>query len=346
MDEARTRTVLLSAAQSVRLTVLVVPSLRTFAPVALGLAKIDDLRMRKSGTGSGGQGDDGYHEEWVVTRDPLTLLGVGHPGDPGIRFEKRLVPDSPVGAATAVVKSHRERIRRSITLFVKEISQMVNDLDLLLDDFEVQDDKRNRGRLLERALLLSIRGLNVLVQEPFVTSPTDYLLTMQERLDHNPWKVQEELRHDSTTLTLFLVAECRLLADLGVSESAVNRIRDALEGAIWEFPLDRVIREPPHIGEIREPYEYTQDIRDRMQSLIETLTGELDRLYDDTRHKKLIAQLAGVFETLGGALLVAGNAAAGAIGTPVTAGLSAAGAALSTAAGVEVISRGVDRAKS
>ncbi len=83
-----------------------------------------------------------------------------------------------------------------------------------------------------------------------------------------------------------------------------------------------------------------------MQSLIETLTGELDRLYDDTRHKKLVARLAGVFETLGGALLVAGNAAAGAIGTPVTAGLSAAGAAVSTAAGVEVISRGVDRAKS
>jgi hypothetical protein len=233
-----------------------------------------------------------------------------------------------------------------MTLLVKEISQMVNDLDLLLDDFEVQDDKRNRGRLLERAVLLSIRGLNVLAQEPFVTSPTDYLLTMQERLDHNPWKVQEELRHDSTTLTLFLVAECRLLGDLGVSESAVNRIRDALEGAIWEFPLDRLTQEPPHIGEIWERYEFTEDIRDRMQSLIETLTGELDRLYDDTRHKKLVARLAGVFETLGGALLVAGNAAAGAIGTPVTAGLSAAGAAVSTAAGVEVISRGVDRAKS
>jgi hypothetical protein len=99
------------------------------------------------------------------------------------------------------------------------------------------------------------------------------------------------------------------------------------------------------MGEIREPYEYTQDLRDRMQSLVETLTNELDRLYDDARHKQLISRLAGVFETLGGALVVAGNAAAGAIGAPVTAGLSAAGAAVSSAAGVEIISRGVDRAK-
>jgi hypothetical protein len=99
----------------------------------------------------------------------------------------------------AAAKARREQIRRSRTLFVKEISQMVNDLDLLLDDFEVQEDKRNRGRLLERAVLLSIRGLKVLVQEPFVTSPTDYLVTMQGRLNNNPWAVQEELRHDSTT---------------------------------------------------------------------------------------------------------------------------------------------------
>jgi hypothetical protein len=247
--------------------------------------------------------------------------------------------------AIAADKARQERIRRSTTLFVREISQMVNDLDLILDDFEVQDDKRNRGRLLERAVLLSIRGLNVLVQEPFVTDPDQYLAAMQERLNRNPWAVQEEIRHDSTTLTLFLAAECRLLNDLGVSESAVSRIRNALEGAIREFPLDRESRESPYVGQIREPSEYLQDLKDRMQSLIEILTGELDRLYDDTRHKKLIARLAGVFETLGGALIVAANAAAGGAAAPATGGLSAAGAALSAAAGVEVISRGVDRAK-
>jgi len=238
------------------------------------------------------------------------------------------------------------RFEGSAALFVREISLMVNDLDLLLDDFEVQDDKRNRGRLLERAVLLSIRGLNVLVQEPFVTNPDEYLMVMQERFDQNPWVVQEELRQDSTTLTLFLAAECRLLSDLGVSESAVSRIRGALEGAIRGFPAEEEIAtESPHAGEIWEPTDYGESLRGRMQSLIETLTHELDRLYDDDRHRKLIARLAGVFETLGGALLVAGNAAAGAVGTPVTAGLSAIGAAVSSAAGIEIISRGVDRAK-
>jgi hypothetical protein len=233
-------------------------------------------------------------------------------------------------------KAQTRLTQRSRGLFVIEISQMVNDLDLFLDEFEVQDDKRNRRRLLERSVLLSIRGLNVLVQEPFIGSTNEYFQTMRARLNDNELAAREELRHDSTTLTLFLAAECRLLGDLGVSDNAVGRIRDALERAIRETSENRETTEEQMRSRLRE----------QIRSLIEELTGELNRLYDDSRHKKLIGRLAGVFETLAGALIIAGNAAVGAIGTPVTAGVSLAGAAVSTAAGTEVISRGVDRAKS
>lgn len=159
---------------------------------------------------------------------------------------------------------------------------------------------------------------------------------MRARLNDNEWAVREELRHDSTTLRLFLAAECRLLRDLGVSDNAVGRIRDAIEGAIQETSEDRESLE----GQMRSR------LQEQMGSLIQELTNELNRLYDDGRHEKLIAQLAGVFEALGGALVIAGNAAVGAIGTPVTAGISLIGAAVSTAVGTEVISRGVDRARS
>ena len=147
--------------------------------------------------------------------------------------------------------------------------------------------------------------------------------------------MREEHRHDSTTLTLFLAAECRLLGDLGVSDNAVGRIRDALEGAIRETSEDRETTEEQMRSRLRE----------QIRSLIEELTAELNRLYDDSPDKKLIARLAGVFETLAGALIIAGNAAVGAIGTPVTAGVSLVGAAVLTAAGTEVISRGVNRAR-
>jgi hypothetical protein len=221
-------------------------------------------------------------------------------------------------------------------LFVIEIPQIVNDLDLLLDEFEVQDDKRNRRRLLERSVLLSIRGLNVLTREPFIENPDEYLVSMRGRLNDNVWAVQEELRHDSTTLTLFLAAECRLLGDLGVSDKAVGRIRDTLEEAFREIPADRETFQA----------QMRHRLQERMESLIAELTAELDRLFDDNRHEKLIARLTGVFEALGGALVVAGNAAVGAAGTPVTAGISLVGTAVSTAAGTEIISRGVDRARS
>lgn len=211
-------------------------------------------------------------------------------------------------------------------MFVKELALIVNDLDLLLDEFEVVDRKRDSRRLLERAVLLSIRGIAIMLREPLIEGVDGYLESMEARLDNNAWAIAEELRHDSTTLELFLAAECRLLQDIGLSDSAVARIRNALEGTI------------------REGSSKPEELRGRMTSLLNELTAELSRLYDSDRHRKLISQLAGVFEALGGALVIATNVSVGALGAPVSAGVTLVGAAVSTAAGTEVISRGVDRA--
>lgn len=70
-------------------------------------------------------------------------------------------------------RAQTEQTLRSRSVFVEEICLMVNDLDLFLEEFEVQDGKRNRRRslkrfvpgdgkqdrrrLLERSVLLSIR---------------------------------------------------------------------------------------------------------------------------------------------------------------------------------------------
>jgi hypothetical protein len=252
----------------------------------------------------------------------------------------------PYDERVAKFRAHAKRIRdakaspeqsqRISSLFVIEISQIVNDLNLLLDGFEVQDNKRDRRSLLERSVLLSIRGLEILRQEPLIDNTNEYFVTMRSRLSDNEWACREELRHDSTTLKLFLGAECRLLGDLGVSDNAVSRIRDALERAVREVSEDRESLEN----------EMRSRLKEQMSSLIAELTGELNRLYDDTRHEKLISRLVGVFETLAGALIIAGNAAVGAVGAPATAGISLVGAAVSTAAGTEVISRGIDQAKS
>jgi hypothetical protein len=119
----------------------------------------------------------------------------------------------------------------------------------------------------------------------------------------------------------------RLLADLGLSESAVARIRDSLESAIYEGQRGSDLVEPA------------------MTTLIADLSAELRRLHQDQRHEHLMSRVLGVFETLGGAMVVAANAAAGLPGAPLTGGVTVVGAAVSIAAGTEVISRGIDRAK-
>jgi hypothetical protein len=219
----------------------------------------------------------------------------------------------------------KELRARRVFMLVREISQAANDLDLMLDEYQVTPGRRDRRRLLERGTLLSIRGVELLVREPFIQDPENYLYSMSYRLDANVAGIVEELRHDSTTLQVFLSAEVRLLQDLGLTPATADRIRQAMQQAI--------------IDGIRSP----DGLAERLDVLLDDLRSALDRLYDDDEHQRMWRRLTGVLQVLGGALVIAGNAVVGAAATPVSAGVTAGGAAVSTVAGAEVITRGVDR---
>jgi hypothetical protein len=77
--------------------------------------------------------------------------------------------------------------------------------------------------------------------------------------------------------------------------------------------------------------------------MLAVLEEEARRL-DDESYRVILRRLLGVFEALGGALVVGANAAVGAAGAPVSGGLSAAGAAMSAVCGTEMFSRGAKRA--
>jgi hypothetical protein len=81
-----------------------------------------------------------------------------------------------------------------------------------------------------------------------------------------------------------------------------------------------------------------------LSDLVKTLEGEFERLEDESRHDAVIRKLVGVFEALGGALVVGVDAVAGAAATPVTGGLSLIGAGASGVLGTEAVSRGAKRA--
>jgi hypothetical protein len=226
-------------------------------------------------------------------------------------------------------------------LFVSQIVLIQNDLDLLLDEAELEGKKRDRTRLLERSLLLSIRGLELLREEPLIEDAEQNLEDMWRRADGNIWRVAEELRQDSTTLKLFLGSECQLLRYLGLSEGSVARINDSLRRAIREGQaLSTLVNGPTLLAT-----SSSDGLRNQISSLVDELVSELNQIYRDDRHRALVSKLVGVFETLGGALVVAGNTAVGAAAAPATVGLSVVGAGVSTILGAEIVSRGIDRAK-
>lgn len=224
-------------------------------------------------------------------------------------------------------------------MFVREISMIAVDLDDLLDQYETEDSKKDKRRLLERSLMLSIRGLTLLGREPLIASTRARLNNMRSQFSDNVQDVLEELRQDSTTLELFLGAECRLLEDLGLNEAAIARIRTAMERSVEEGKaLSRAQGEDA-------PWLDSSALASGIEELVGILEYEFRTLYDDERHTKLLKRLIGVFEVLGGALIVAGNAAAGAAAAPATVGLSTLGAAASTAIGTDVLGRGMDQVR-
>jgi hypothetical protein len=209
-------------------------------------------------------------------------------------------------------------------MILQQVRDEMNQVNHVLDEFESVagrfKGKARRRELLQRALLASRRGVKVLKEEQWTKD-----LGVS---DFDPYRTLETMRQDQALLRAFVEAECRLLKDIGVDPTGVQRVRQNLE-------LVLLTRDAPADAG-RTTYE--------LEELIRQLERDLADLHREGREDAMVQRLIGVLETLGGGLLVGGNTAAGAAGAPVTFGLSIAGAAVSVAAGTEMISRGAQKA--
>jgi hypothetical protein len=208
-------------------------------------------------------------------------------------------------------------------MVLQQVRDEMNQVNWVLDQFE-SDHRRLRGKrerreLLEMAARASIRGVAVLVEEQ---RTSDLGVS-----DDDVYRSLEMMRQDQALLRAFVAAECRLLTDIGVSPSAVERVRDSLENVL--LTLDGLVN----------PEQSTN----RLRGLLEILQQDLAQL-EAAAHDELVRdRLIGVIQALAGGLIIGGDTAAGTAGVPVTFGLSAVGAAVSVAAGTEMMSQGAQR---
>ncbi len=97
--------------------------------------------------------------------------------------------------------------------------------------------EQRRAELLSRALYASRRGVQALMDEPWVQNPNELLGgTPGWYPIDTALRLAEELRQDDALLRAFVTAECRLMSDLGVDVSAVERLRGMLTYVLLEAP--------------------------------------------------------------------------------------------------------------
>lgn len=186
------------------------------------------------------------------------------------------------------------------------------------------DSKREKANLLRMASAASVRGIEALRQDILTREPLP-------GPDDRDRAIREAMRQDEALLHAFTTAECRLLSDLGVDESAVARIRDDLHASVL-IVLNNPDLTPAH----------REDVASQLAELVERMQREVQLLRVNSDHDELVRQVSGALAVLAGGVIVVSNGLVGAGLTPITGGLSAGGAALSTAVGTDMISRGID----
>jgi uncharacterized protein GlcG (DUF336 family) len=82
----------------------------------------------------------------------------------------------------------------------------------------------------------------------------------------------------------------------------------------------------------------------QLADVVEQMRRELQRLNVNSDHHELVSHVSASLALLAGGVIVISNGLILGGLTPITGGLSAGGAALSTAAGTEMITRGIDTA--
>lgn len=209
-------------------------------------------------------------------------------------------------------------------MILAEVRDEVNQINRLLDEFHSvrirRANRERRAELLERAVRASARGVAALVEDQ----------RTKERLpiDVDVYRVAEELRQDEALLRLFLNAETQLLLDIGVEQSAVDRIKRNLEEVLLDLAQD------------------PEPATDQLEELLSVLEKELQDLVHSDSDQETLHRVVGALQAIAGGLVVAVNGVAGVSGAaagPVLI-LTAAGAGLSIAAGTEVMNRGARRA--
>jgi hypothetical protein len=114
-------------------------------------------------------------------------------------------------------------------VILEQVRSEMNQVNSVLDEFEsVRIRKNNQTRkaeLLNMAALASIRGIQALQDDVRTREP----FTQQDKTSP---VVREVMRQDDALVRQFARAECRLLADLGVSPGSINRIRTELDASL------------------------------------------------------------------------------------------------------------------
>ncbi len=205
-------------------------------------------------------------------------------------------------------------------MILAQVRDEMNQVNWVLDQFESTPGRirgaARRRQLLQMAILASSRGIRALIEEWF-TRDLGFS-------DDDVYRSVEAMREDRALLRAFVQAECRLLRDLGVSGAAVQKTRMSLESVLLTL----------------EGAANPESTAEQLNALLGTLEQDMSALKDEIRDEQLRRRLIGILETLGGGLIVGANAAVGAGAIPVTFGLSPIGAAISTAAGSQMLCRG------
>jgi small-conductance mechanosensitive channel len=85
-------------------------------------------------------------------------------------------------------------------------------------------------------------------------------------------------------------------------------------------------------------------VEEQLSQLITNLDSAMRTVEDESENEKFIQKLKGAFVALAGGMVVTSNGLIGAGLTPVTGGISIAGAALSLAVGQDLVTRGIGMA--
>jgi hypothetical protein len=208
------------------------------------------------------------------------------------------------------------------------------EINRALDEAETTRNPELRRQRLEQALVASQRALDEFLRDEDLVAT---LRRAQEAI--TPYaEAASAVAMDALLFGAFIQAERRLLVDLGLDVSVVDRltaemrdIEPSSDGAT--FPLDDLNERLAGIrGEVRR-------LQERVHAEESNAEAESAASSSETRNEGRRV-LRRVFLVVGGAFVVGANALVGAGATPVTGGLSIVGAAVSGQLGGAMIAKG------